>query len=289
MREIRHHFLWLQVVFSGVVLTTVFLTATPSYGAIDDPPATKSADVAKTATSKHAPDRAVQKIFNVLGPWAVFLLLLAAGIGLHLPEDLIIIPAGWEVGTGDFPLLWTVLAAYLGVVGGDSGWFLLCRTWGSKLLTKRWFLKTAHPRRILTLKELLDRHGLWVLLISRLIPGARTTSVAVAGLTHLKWRIFLTVELPMAAVTVACQIGIGYFAAIGILHSSPTWHWVTIGVGIGVLVAGLIAILIVWRHMAKNHIRLPRARAAWLREVRGGSRAAMRRQALAEEIKKTPS
>jgi membrane-associated protein len=277
----EHPFRWPRLVFAGAILTILVLVAVPANAAFDGPPAGESHDAAqaKTVSRDHAPDKAVQAIFNAIGPAAVFLLLVAAGVGLHLPEDLIIIPAGWEVGTGNFPLGWTVLAAYAGVAGGDTGWFLLCRRWGPKLLFKRWFLKSVHPRRILTLKELLDRHGLWVLLISRFIPGARTASVAVAGLTHLKWRIFLAVELPMAATTVAFQIGIGYFAAIGILHSSPTWHWVTIWVGIGVLAAGVIAIAIAWRHMVKNHIRLPRARAAWLREVRGGSRAAMRRKA----------
>ena len=258
-----------------VVVAGIPASATAGVGVHQDTPA---GDVATSAKRDHAPDKAVKELFNTLGPWAVFLLLVAAGAGLHLPEDLIIIPAGWEVGTGDFPLIWTAIAAYIGVVGGDSGWFLLCRTWGSKLLVKRWFLKSVHPRRILTLKELLDRHGLWVLLVSRLIPGARTASVAVAGLTHLKWRVFLAVELPMAAFTVAAQISIGYFAAQGVLHSSPTWHWVTIGIGIGLLVIGVIAIAVTWRYVVKHNIRLPRARAAWLREVRGGSRAALRRQ-----------
>ena len=260
----------------------------PSQAAFGDAPEVTSKEVDKPTKREHAPDKAVKELFDTLGPSAVFLLLLAAGIGLHLPEDLIIIPAGWEVGTGDFPLFWTAIAAYLGVVGGDSGWFLLCRTWGSKLLIRRWFLKSIHPRRILTIKELLDRHGLWVLLFSRLIPGARTASVAVGGLTHLKWRVFLTVELPMAAVTVACQLAIGYFAAVGILHSSPTWHWVTIGIGIGVLVGGVLAIAIIWRHVVKNNIRLPRARAAWLREVRGGSRVALRREGIDNTTKITP-
>ena len=68
---------------------------------------------------KKGPDRLIGDLFNALGPIAVFLLMIAAGVGLHLPEDLIIIPAGWEIATGNFPLIGTVIAAYLGVVLGD--------------------------------------------------------------------------------------------------------------------------------------------------------------------------
>lgn len=250
-----------------------------------------STDVAPTSTNaaeepprlKKGPDRLIGDLFNALGPIAVFLLMIAAGVGLHLPEDLIIIPAGWEIATGNFPLIGTVIAAYLGVVLGDSGWFLLCRTWGPKLLLRKWFLKSVHPRRLLTLKHLFDRFGFWVLLVSRFIPGARTASVAVGGLIHLKWRTFLAVELPMAATTVAFQLSLGYYAQKGLVHSSPTLHWVTLGIGMGVLLVSAVLGLLFWRRRIKRGLRLPRARAAWLREVRGGSRVAIRRRKTAAE------
>ncbi len=237
-----------------------------------------SPDLPANDTNSRAPDRIVSALFDALGPFAVFLLLVAAGAGLHLPEDLIIIPAGWEIASGNFPLVWTVAAAYLGVLGGDTGWFLLCRRCGPKLLLSHWFLKSVHPRRVLVIKRLLDRHGVWVLLISRFIPGARTASVAVAGLTRLRWKIFLAVELPMAAATVATQISIGYFAQQGIIGSNRTAHWIMLGCGLAVLTTIAIAVPVILRRMKRRNIRFPRAKAQWLREIRGGSRPAMRRQ-----------
>ena len=41
-----------------------------------------------------AADQFVQHLFDLYGPIAVFGLLVIAGVGLHLPEDLIVIPAG---------------------------------------------------------------------------------------------------------------------------------------------------------------------------------------------------
>ena len=240
--------------------------------------AAASVDSSESEGASRAPDHIVSVLFDALGPFAVFLLLVAAGVGLHLPEDLIIIPAGWEIASGNFPLVWTVIAAYVGVVGGDTGWFLLCRHWGPKLLLSHWFLKSVHPRRVLVIKRLLDRHGVWVLLISRFIPGARTASVAVAGLTRLRWRTFLVVELPMAAITVATQIAIGYYAEQGIIGTNRTAHWIMLGCGLAALIVIGISTYIVIRKMKRLNVRFPRAKAKWLRDIRGGSRPAMLRK-----------
>ncbi len=234
--------------------------------------------------SGERPGHLLGEMFRALGPWAVFLLMIASGFGLHFPEDLIVIPAGWEIATGRFPLVATVLAAYFGVVGGDAGWFLLCRTFGSKLLSTHWFRKTVHPRKILETKAMFDRYGFLVLCVSRLVPGARTPSIAVAGLVHLRWSIFLSVELPMTAITVGAQLSFGYFAGIGIVHALHRWHALTVGVGIALIVATVIGVLVVRRQMAKGKLRLPRAKVAWLREIRGGSHLAARRARQAAKI-----
>ena len=249
-------------------------TAQAEHSQVGSPPAT---DHKISPQSSHAPGHLLSELFRRLGPWAVFLLMLASGAGLHFPEDLVVIPAGWEIATGQFPLLETFLAAYLGVVGGDAGWFLLCRVFGSKLLGTRWFLKTAHPRRILEIKALFDRFGFLVLLVARFVPGARTPSIAVAGLMHLRWSIFFCVQLPMTLLSVSAQLALGYFAGEGFLHISHRWHTVTIAVGFLIVIALVVGGLLVHRQMAKGTLRLPRAKVAWLRELRGGSRAAGRR------------
>jgi membrane protein DedA with SNARE-associated domain len=170
-------------------------------------------------------DQFVQHLFDLYGPFAVFGLLVIAGVGLHLPEDLIVIPAGWEIASGQFPVFWTILAAYLGVTGGDTLWFLVCRKFGGRLVGTHWFRKQAHPKRILQVKALYDRHGLWVLLVSRFIPGSRTVGVAVGGLVHLSWTVFLLVEFSTAILSVGFQLGLGYAAQRGLSTSGPL-HWI---------------------------------------------------------------
>lgn len=223
-----------------------------------------------TGSMHETADQFVQHLFDLYGPIAVFGLLVIAGVGLHLPEDLIIIPAGWEIAAGKFPMFWTVLAAYLGVTGGDTLWFLVCRKFGGRLVGTHWFRKQAHPKRILQVKALYDRHGTWVLLVSRFIPGSRTVGVAVGGLVQLSWGVFLLVELSTAILSVGFQIGLGYAAQRGLSTSGPL-HWVTIGVGALLVVTILVMLVVWWRRSKSGKTRIPRARASWLREQRTGA------------------
>ena len=210
---------------------------------------------------------AVQKLLSRFGPVSVFFLMVASGVGLHFPEDMVIIPAGWEIAMGHFPLAGTFLAAYAGVVLGDAGWFLLCRFFGKRLLRTRWLLRAVHPRRILEIKYLIDRYGAWVLVICRFVPGARTPALTVGGLMRLSGWTFLAVELPMVAMTVTVQLALGYYAARGLL-AEGSWQKVALGVG-SIVVIGVIAlILVLRRRLASGQICIPRVSVLWLKRLR---------------------
>ena len=194
--------------------------------------------------------------------------MVVSGAGLHFPEDMVIIPAGWEIAKGHFSLINTCFAAYWGVVLGDTGWFLVCRFFGTRLLRSTWLLRAVHPRRILEMKYLIDHYGAWVLVICRLIPGTRTPALTVGGLMHLNCWTFLAVELPMVFLTVGSQLAIGYFAARGD-EISGLWHAVILCAG-GILVAGIfVLVFILRRKIARGDICLPRASMQWLRKIRG--------------------
>ena len=228
-----------------------------------------ASDVAKPSSGV---EKQLSQMFARFGPLSVFLLMVVSGAGLHFPEDMVIIPAGWEIARGHFSLGHTFLAAYLGVVLGDSGWFLLCRFFGTRLLRSNWLLRAVHPRRILEMKYLIDHYGAWVLVICRLIPGTRTPALTVGGLMHLKGWIFLAVELPMVFLTVGSQLAVGYYAARG-SEIGGIWHKIIFVAGLVIATTLLIGVFTLRRKMASGDICLPRASMQWLRKIRGTARA----------------
>jgi len=205
------------------------------------------------------------------GPISVFVAFIITGVGVHLSEDLILIPAGFlAAGDPHHPhrLFWEfAFWAYLGIVLGDAGWFWICRTFGTRFLHGRWFKRLMHPRRILEIKYQMDLRGAWVLLAARFIPGTRTPVITMGGLLHMRWSRFLAVELTCVLLTVPLQMGIGWVAAKAASSAGVTRLSHQIAIGLGVTVACVLALWLVhaWLRHRLSRRRPPRAPAQWLR------------------------
>ena len=204
------------------------------------------------------------------GPIAIFAAFVISGIGLHLSEDFILVPAGifaYEqyVQTGSWS--WFVqasLAAWLGIVVGDAGWIWICRHFGGKLLGWRTFRKLIGPRTLLEVKYEMDRRGAWALLIARFIPGARTPMVTMSGVMQLSWWKILAVEAAGVLITAPLQMGIGVgVAKIGSQFESAAHRW-NLYIGATLAVVGLMAVAHVAISRRRGKHRPPRAPMQWL-------------------------
>ncbi len=209
-----------------------------------------------------------ENLLGMYGPFAVFLLLMLTGIGVPLGEDLILIPAGILLGFGELQPIWmTALFAYLGVLCSDCMWFVLCWTYGTPLLHKRWFKRAVHPRRLLEVKHQIEQRGMWVVVIARFVPGSRTPAITAAGLLHLSFWKFALATAAACLVTVPLQLGLGYFISkgVGSPESADRIKWF-IAVIVGIL--GVLLVLAWWRQQRTHAHRPPRAKARWLRRFR---------------------
>jgi len=204
------------------------------------------------------------------GPIAIFVAFVISGIGLHLSEDFILVPAGifaYEqyVQTGSWS--WFIeasFAAWLGIVMGDAGWIWLCRHFGGKLLGWRTFRKLIGPRTLLEVKYEMDRRGAWALLIARFIPGARTPMVTMSGVMQLSWWKILAVEAVGVLVTAPLQMGIGVgVAKIGSQFESTAHRWI-LYIGATLAVVGLMAVAHIAISRRRSAHRPPRAPVQWL-------------------------
>ena len=204
------------------------------------------------------------------GPIAIFAAFVVSGIGLHLSEDFILVPAGifaYEqyVATGSWQ--WFIeasAAAWLGIVIGDAGWIWICRHFGGKLLGWRTFRKLIGPRTLLEVKYEMDRRGAWALLIARFIPGARTPMVTMSGVMQLGWWKILAVEAAGVLVTAPLQMAIGVgVAKIGSQFESAAHRWM-LYVGATLAVVALMGVAHVMISRRRGKHRPPRAPIAWL-------------------------
>lgn len=203
------------------------------------------------------------------GPVAVFVLLMATGIGVPLGEDLIVIPAGFLVGQQEMGFVPTLVAAYLGVVLSDLMWYGLCFKFGTRLLHLRAFKRMVHPRRLLEAKHQMEARGAWMVVAARFVPGSRTTAITAAGILHMSFWKFAVATASTVWLTALIQIGIGVLS-VRVLGVEDTAGLIRLVVGMMVLaISGTLAMKTLRRHRASRR-RAPRAKAAWLRRSRMG-------------------
>jgi len=126
-----------------------------------------------------------------LSLWGPFLVLLLCGLGLLIPEDIVLVSAG-ALGEID-GRSWVEVSAvmYAGVMLGDSTIFFAGRYFGARLRTSRWFQRYFSEKKQAKVEDLFDRYHSWVLFVGRFLPGLRAPIFFTAGSTRVKyWKFF---------------------------------------------------------------------------------------------------
>ena len=201
--------------------------------------------------------------WGVWGPVLIAGIILLAGVGIPVSEEILVIPSGFLIAKGVFGLWWTVGLIWAAVVLADLIWMLLVRRYSHVLLRWKFFRRMFHPRRILEIKHLLDRYGPWVIIMGRVLPAARTPTITAAGLAHMKMPSFMLGECVGAAKSVGWQLAFGWLLATSLSASRKAHHIesaVLIGCGVALVVAAIW-----WRRHRRK--RRPRARMSWLRSA----------------------
>ena len=245
---------------------------------------TQSAAVIDPAIARHAaeedskmPKWLVDDI-EKYGAVSLFGAFVISGIGLHLSEDLILIPAGWLAAHDMKMFVHFWIWAYLGIVVGDGLWFFMCSTFGTRFLHSKWFKRVLHPRRLLEVKHQIDERGSLVLLAARFIPGTRTPVITMCGLMHMAWWKFLLVELSCVIVTVPLQMLVGVMGARAARQAGVTniTHQALVGVAFTLGFVVLMYFVHLWLAARKSKKRAPRAPARWLKLYHATKRLVVR-------------
>ncbi len=140
----------------------------------------------------------------------VFGFLLICGLGIPIPEDIILVVAGYATYMGITDLWLMVLACYAGVILGDSIMFFLGSFFGKKLV-RRWpFNKFLSETSLALAKRKLHQRGNKLIFAARFMPGLRAPIFFSAGTLHLPARIFLFYDGIAALLSVPLIVGLAY-------------------------------------------------------------------------------
>jgi membrane protein DedA with SNARE-associated domain len=150
-----------------------------------------------------------------LSLWGPFVVLLLCGLGLPVPEDIVLISAG-ALGVLD-ERHWVQVSAvmYAGVVGGDSLIFFAGRFYGTRLRASTWFQRFIPLEKQEKVEGLFQRNGWTALFLARFLPGLRAPIFFTAGSTRVSYLKFLCLDGGAALISVPFFVWLG------------SWLWAT--------------------------------------------------------------
>lgn len=140
-----------------------------------------------------------------------FFILILCGLGLPLPEDIILIFSGFLVYSGYGNLLFAILLGYGGIILGDTIIFLAGKRYGLKILKYKPFSKIITKGRLKKAKRFIVDHGRKTIFLARFLPGLRTPIFFSCGTLKVKFSQFFLIDSLAAIVSAPLFTLLGYF------------------------------------------------------------------------------
>ena len=192
------------------------------------------------------------------GTWAyifMFLILLACGFGLPLPEDVILVTSGILASHG-VTNFWISLAICMtGVLMGDGVIYFMGRTVGQRIKTTRLFKRVLNQDRDAKVKYWFSRYGDKVIFFARFMPGLRMPLFLSSGIYHVPaWKFFMLDGIA-AFISVPLWLWLGDLFGANLEALEHKMHQLKIGI-FGILGAVVVVALIVWYFKRKLSSKL---------------------------------
>lgn len=173
--------------------------------------------------------------------------LLAAGFGVPLPEDPILLAAGALARRGsNLALPSTFASVYVAAIIADCGLYWLSRIFGEALFSHRPIKWLATDSRRARARVFLQQHGPQAIFWGRHVAGLRSLLFVLAGTERMPFRIFLLFDMLAAMISVPVVFGLGYFFSAHLQRVEEglarAEHWLLLLAGV-LLTAGIV----LWR------------------------------------------
>ncbi len=144
---------------------------------------------------------------------AVFGLLLVAGVGVPIPEEVTQLTAGVLSHEGYLRLGIALPVVWAGILAGDTVLFLVARRLGPRALEWRPVRRVLTPARREKLDRHFARHAFLTVAVARHTGGIRFAAFALAGATGVRVATFVVADGLSALVSVPIVVGAGYLFA----------------------------------------------------------------------------
>ncbi len=157
----------------------------------------------------------VSELVRHWGYPAIFLAVVLGNVGVPVPEETILILAGYLVWRGELRLPLVLVVGILSAVVGDTAGYWIGRWYGQGVVERlcRWV--QVSPVRLDTMRRFVTRYGPLAVFAGRFIAGVRFMAGPLAGATGLGFLPFIVANVLGAGAFVPLAVGAGYAVGYG--------------------------------------------------------------------------
>ncbi|MCO4769775.1 MAG: DedA family protein [Deltaproteobacteria bacterium] len=174
----------------------------------------------------------------------IFLMLLASGLGVPVPEDVPLIAAGVLADNGGMPVATASAACGIFVLARDSIVYFLGRRFGVAFFENRWARRIVSQETVHTAQHHLERRGALVVFVGRFLPGFRAAVFFAAGASKVRPLTFFTMDFLAALISLPFFVWVGYAFSKNLPRIQEI---VSQFRAVSMSVVALIAVVVLWR------------------------------------------
>jgi membrane protein DedA with SNARE-associated domain len=185
----------------------------------------------------------------------IFALLMLGIVGLPIPDETMLMFAGYLIFKHELEPLPAFAAGFLGSICGITVSYALGRMLGVYVVTRLGRMLHTEPAQLDQVRAWYERKGKYGLVIGYFIPGIRHLAAYVAGSSRLPLPVFATYAYLGALLWSGGFIGIGYVLGDEWEQMSASIHrYLLLGAGIAIVVI-VIGLLLIRRRQRRPHLR----------------------------------
>lgn len=183
---------------------------------------------------------------------AIFVLLMLGIVGLPVPDETLLVFAGYLSFKGTLRLEPTIITAFLGSACGISISYAVGRFVGMPALHKIGPLLHLRPESLDQAQRWMERWGTYSLLLAYFVPGYRHLAAFLVGTSRVPPTLFARFAYTGALIWASSFVGLGYVAGeqweqfIPLLHQS-----VRTAAGLGLV---LLACVVGWLLVRRSRV-----------------------------------
>ncbi|SRR5579884_280260 len=155
---------------------------------------------------------------------ALFLLLMLGIVGLPVPDETLLLFAGYLIYKGSLAPLPTVLTAFLGSACGISISYGIGRGLRGILVHRQGTLLRLDPSKMETTRRWYLRWGKYLLLVGYFLPGVRHLAALVAGSSNLPLAVFALFSYTGALIWSTSFLAAGFILGEEWTSASESFH-----------------------------------------------------------------